>query len=108
MTQFKVDLASEDLGILDDEGITLQQAFAIKAASGLSLKAFFDGINEADPLAYQTLVWFQRFKAGISTPLQEIDFRMSDLHAVAIIPPQVPAQETVATSAGSETTPSAS
>lgn len=107
MTQYKVDLPGEDLGIFDDESITIQQAFAIKAASGLSIKPFFDGLNNIDPLSAQTLVWFQRLQAGTSVPLQEIDFRMIDLTMAPIVPPSQPVV-TEATSAGSETTPSAS
>ena len=106
MTQYKVDLKAEDLGIFDDEAITLSQAFAIKAASGLNLAPFFRGINDMDPLAVQTLVWFQRFKAGVSTPLPEIDFVLYDLDVVQIDPPAVPVAET--TSVAGETTPSVS
>lgn len=105
--QIKVSLKGEDLGTFDDEGMTLQEAFAIKASSGLSLQPFFAGLRDMDPLALQTLIWFLRHKKGEQSNAQEIDFRLGDLDMEPVVPPTAPT-ETEATSVGSETTPSAS
>ncbi|MGZ4518873.1 MAG: hypothetical protein ACXVXW_00455 [Mycobacteriaceae bacterium] len=107
MPQIKISLKDEDLGVFDEETITLQDAYAIKAASGLSLKPFFEGLNDMDPLSIQTLVWFQKRKQGVNVPLQEIDFVVADLGMEQVVPPTLPT-ETEAPSVGSETTPSAS
>jgi hypothetical protein len=103
----RVTLAGEDLGEFDDEGMMLSEAFALKAATGLSLKPFYQGLNEMDPLAAQAVVWFLRYKRGDQIPLPEIEFRMGDLQMVPVEDPDptVPAEDET-TSAGSETTPS--
>lgn len=105
--QIKVSLKGDELGTFDDEGMSLQDAFAIKAASGLSLKPFFAGLNDMDPLSLQTLVWFLKHKKGEQIPLPEVDFLFSELQMEQVVPPTEPT-ETEATSVGNETTPSAS
>lgn len=105
----KVTLAGEYLGDFDDEGMMLSEAFALKAATGLSLKPFYQGLNEMDPLAAQAVVWFLHYKRGDQIPLPEIEFRLGDLQMVPVEEPDptLPAEDET-TSAGSETTPLAS
>ncbi len=108
MSQIHVTLAGEDLGVIDEERMTLTDAFAIKAASGLSLRPFFGGLNEMDPLSLQTLVWFLRYKQGKAIPLPEVDFVIADLSLEVVPDPPSQPVVTEATSGASETTPSAS
>jgi hypothetical protein len=63
----------------DDEEMTLKDAFKIKAASGLSLKGFLMGVQDMEPLALQSLIWFLRTNAGASVRIEEVDFRIADL-----------------------------
>jgi hypothetical protein len=106
--QIKVTLKGDDLGTFNDERITLQDAFAIKAASGLNLKPFFTGLNEMDPLSVQTLVWFLKHKKGEQIPLAELDFVIADLDMTEVKEDPSQPAETEATSVGDVTTPSAS
>jgi hypothetical protein len=106
VAKMKVTLKGADLGEWDEEQLTLRDAFAIKAASGLSLKPFFQGLRDMDPLAMQVLVWFMRFKKSDSVPMPEIDFVITDLDMVEVDPPTEPAAAATL-SAGDVTTPSA-
>jgi hypothetical protein len=76
----------------DDAEIELKDAFAIKAATGLNLKPFLEGVAEMDPLSIQGLVWFVRHKAGEKVNLADINFRLADLK---MDQPEVPAAEAV-------------
>jgi hypothetical protein len=78
VTQTVITLASESWPF-DDEELTLKDAFKIKAASGLSLKGFLTGVQEMEPLALQSLIYFLRTRAGASMRLEDIDFRIADL-----------------------------
>ena len=88
----------------DENEITLRDAFAIKATSGLSMKPFIAGIDEMDPLALQTLVWFCKFKAGDSTERALVDFKLADL-ALEDVPAGPPAvADPAATNSGTDET----
>lgn len=66
---------------IDEAELDLRDAFAVKAASGLTMPAMLAGSGEMDPLALQALVWFCRTKydgeAGLL--LSTVDFRLMDL-----------------------------
>lgn len=79
MAVIRVKLGGETLGEVDFEGLTLKDAFAIKAASGLTPVEMFSGMEKADPDALQTLVWFVRMKNGDNVARGSIDFRIRDL-----------------------------
>lgn len=64
---------------LDDEKLTVADAFIIKNGTGLALKPFFEGIAEMDPLCLQGLVWFLRRKDGEQVALTDVDFAIADL-----------------------------
>lgn len=78
MSQTVIHLADESWPF-DDEELTLKDAFKIKAASGLGLKSFLSGVQDMEPLAVQTLIYFVRTKAGESVRLEDIDFRIAAL-----------------------------
>lgn len=64
---------------LDDEKLTLADAFLIKSGTGLALKPFFEGVAEMDPTCLQGLVWFLRRKAGENVNVADIDFVITEL-----------------------------
>lgn len=64
---------------IDDEKLTLADAFLIKSGTGLALKPFFEGITIMDPTCLQGLVWFLRRKAGESINIADVDFVITDL-----------------------------
>jgi hypothetical protein len=74
-----VYLADEDLGIFDENKFTLEDAFTIKASSGLDIKAFNQGIVQMNPLALQTFVWWLKHRKGETVDRASIDFNVADL-----------------------------
>lgn len=79
MAVIRVKLGEQTLGEVDFEGLTLKDAFAIKATSGLTPMQLFSGMESADPDALQTLVWFVKMKNGEHCDRSTIDFRIRDL-----------------------------
>lgn len=73
-------LGDEDLGIFDEHKISMSDGFAIKGVSGLNVKPFLEGIQDMNPLAWQTLVWLLRLKQGKPQARREsIEFFFTDL-----------------------------
>ncbi len=64
---------------LDEDDLTLQDAFLIKSGTGLALKPFFQGLADMDPHALQGLVWFLRRKDGEQIGIGEVDFKVTAL-----------------------------
>jgi hypothetical protein len=65
--------------VFDDQSLTLNDAFAIKSASGLDLVPFQNGLNTMSPLSLQTLIWWLRQKHGRPEDIRTIDFKIADL-----------------------------
>jgi hypothetical protein len=63
----------------DPQTIDLTGAFAIKAASGLDLVPFQNGLNSMNPAALQALVWYLRQQNGRPEDIRHINFVISDL-----------------------------
>lgn len=84
MATIRVKIADKVLGAVDFDEMTLRDAFAIKAASGLTPAQLFQGTEQMDPDALQTLVWFVRMKNGESVDRSTIDFRLRDLSTEAV------------------------
>ena len=72
-------LADEDLGIFDEAKFTLNDAFVVKASSGLDVMAFNAGIGSMNPLALQTFVWWLKYRKGENVDRASIDFKIADL-----------------------------
>lgn len=75
----RVVLAGEDLGEFNPGKVDLKQAFAIKAASGLTPRGLLEGIGDLDPAAMQALVWFMRMRKGEQVDIGSINFAYDDL-----------------------------
>lgn len=76
--QTKVRLG-EDEWLFDEGDITLEDAFMIKAETGLALRPFLQGIADMDPDCLQGLVWFCRRKTGERISRSSVKFRILDL-----------------------------
>lgn len=63
----------------DPDDIEVDEARAIKKATGLSWAPFLAGIFELDPDALRGLVWFLRSKTEPGLPIDLVKFRISDL-----------------------------
>lgn len=78
-----VFIGEEDLGIFDENKFTVSDAIIVKNATGgvngLTVKAFFSGLEQMDPHALQALIWFQRFKLGQQVHISTIDFNVAEL-----------------------------
>lgn len=101
----KVTLGDEEY-VFDERELTLSDAFAIKAASGLNLQPFMRGLNDGDPVALQTLVWFLRQKHDRPEDIRHIDFRLADLVITELPDPTEPADETSSETAETATSDS--
>ena len=77
-----VYLGSEDLGVYDENKFTLTDAFTVKSASGLDIKEFNLGINQMNPLALQTFVWWLKYRKGENVDRAAVDFAIADLRMV--------------------------
>jgi hypothetical protein len=63
----------------NERELDIKGAFAIKAATGLNLKPFMQGIADMDPACLQGLVWFvQRADKPNQRP-EDINFKIVDL-----------------------------
>jgi hypothetical protein len=63
----------------NERELDLKAAFAIKAATGLNLKPFMQGIADMDPLCLQGLVWFVQRTDKPAQRLEDVNFRIVDL-----------------------------
>jgi hypothetical protein len=75
VSRIRVRLEDESW-LLDEDDITIEDAIALKYATGLSLKPFFQGLEDADGVALRALVWFLRGKQG--SP-EAVNFRITAL-----------------------------
>ena len=76
--QTRVTVKGMGSWVLDENELTLSDAFAIKATGQLTVPQMLAGVINLDPLPLQTLVWFLRMKAGDTVPLASIDFKIAD------------------------------
>lgn len=58
----------------DQNKLALGEAIAVKKSSGLTVKAFQEGLVEMDPEALQAMVWLARRRAGEAVRLQDVEF----------------------------------
>lgn len=72
-------ILGNDEWMFDEGDITLEDAFMIKAETGLALRPFLQGIADMDPDCLQGLVWFCRRKAGERVNRSSVKFRILDL-----------------------------
>ncbi len=63
----------------DEDEITIQDAYMLKAETGLALRPFFEGLADMDPQCLQALVWFLRRKAGEPVRIADVNFRVTAL-----------------------------
>ncbi len=86
----------------DEAELDLKDAFALKAASGLTVPAMLRGVAEYDPAGLQALVWFCKYKAGDVVNIATINFRMVDLDLDQV---EEPDDESSDPTTGSASTP---
>lgn len=58
----------------DQNKLALAEAIAVKVESGLTIKAFQEGLTEMDPYALKSMVWLAKRRAGIKTRYEDIEF----------------------------------
>jgi len=81
VTIYRFKLRDESLGDIDFATVQLKEAFAIKAASGLTVVEMLNGLAKADPDCLQTVVWFLKFRRGEVVDRGSIDFALNELDA---------------------------
>lgn len=62
-----------------DADLTVKDAFTIKAATGMNLRPFLEGLQQMDPLSLQGLIWFLRRPAEPQLRIEDVDFKIADL-----------------------------
>ncbi len=67
----------------DPTGITIEQALAVKKATGLSWGPFLHGIAELDPHALRALVWYLRQQDEPGLKPEWVTFVIGDLKVSA-------------------------
>jgi hypothetical protein len=63
VSRIRVRLEDESW-FFDEDEVTIEDAIALKYATGLALKPFFEGLSDMDGVALRALVWFLRGKQG--------------------------------------------
>lgn len=84
-----VYLGDEDLGVFDFHKFSNSDGYLVENTSGLSTKAFFQGIGELRPMALQTFVWLLYRRQGKIIDRATIDFAVGDLRLEAEPDPTV-------------------
>ena len=82
-------LGDQDLGEFDFQKFTNSEAYLVENASGLTTKAFFDGIGEMRAIAMQTFVWLLKRRQGQIVDRASIDFAIGDLRLEKAADPTV-------------------
>ena len=90
----KVFVLGDERYVFDGEKMLLSEAFAIKAASGMDLVPFQQGLATGDPASYQALIWYLRQKNGRPEDIHHVDFVMGDLKVEDV--PEPDADPTIA------------
>jgi hypothetical protein len=72
-------LGDEDLGKFDFQRISISEGFLIENESGLSVKAFLEGLSEMRAAATQTFVWLLKFRKGERVDRKSLVFDYGDL-----------------------------
>lgn len=93
-----VFLGEEDLGVFDFGKFTNSDGYLVENSSGLSVKAFFDGITEMRAVALQTFVWLLRRRQGKMMDRATIDFAIADLRLETLEDPTAASAGVVETS----------
>lgn len=58
----------------DQNKLALAEAIAVKVESGLTIKAFQEGLGEMDPYALKAMVWLAKRRVGIKTRYEDVEF----------------------------------
>jgi hypothetical protein len=58
----------------DQNRLALAEAVAVKVESGLTIKAFQEGLAEMDPYALKAMVWLAKCRAGVKTRYTDVEF----------------------------------
>jgi len=82
-------LADEDLGVFDFQKFSNSDGYLVENTSGLTVKAFFEGIGEMRAIALQTFVWLLRRRKGQDVARASIDFAIGDLRLETVEDPTV-------------------
>ena len=80
-------LGEEDLGQFDFQRFTNSDGYLVENTSGLTVKAFFEGIGEMRAIALQTFVWLLRRRKGQIVDRATIDFAIGDLRLETVEDP---------------------
>ncbi|GAA1701643.1 hypothetical protein [Fodinicola feengrottensis] len=76
MPQYKVDWEGKTYDF-DPEDIDVKQGIAIQYGTGMTLKAFNDGIQEVDVHAWQALMWLMKNQNGEQCNIQDLNFKVN-------------------------------
>ena len=82
-------LGDEDLGVFDFQKFSNSDVYLVENTSGLTVKAFFEGIGEMRAIALQTFVWLLRRRKGQDVARASIDFAIGDLRLETVEDPTV-------------------
>lgn len=75
----RVTFKGEDLGTFSDRRVTTSESILMKQRTGLSMKAFLEGIGELDGEAMNALVWLLKFRKGETVDAKTLSFEYGDL-----------------------------
>lgn len=82
--RFKVILAGEDLGLFDENELTLNDAFTLEANAGQTINEMLGGLAPMRAQSLRALVWFMKWKRGDTAHITTIDFKLTELSYEAV------------------------
>lgn len=76
MAQYKVQWENKEY-LFDPEDIDVRQGIAIQYGTGMTLKAFNEGIQEVDVHAWQALMWLMKDQNGETCNIADLNFKVN-------------------------------
>lgn len=77
----KFRIGEQEYETVDEDQLTLKEAVLVKQATGLGYATFYLALQSDDPEALRAMVWLVRRRRGErDVTLDDVDFKLSDLH----------------------------
>ena len=77
----KFRIGEQEYETVDEDQLTLSEAVLVHQATGLGYASFYLALQGDDPQALRAMVWLVRRRRGErDVTLDDVDFKLSDLH----------------------------
>ena len=77
--KFQIELRGKDLGILDLDDLTMDEAMQLEDRTGLALGDVGNGLGRLSARAIQALVWLHQYHNGNLAAVQHDNFKFGEV-----------------------------